>query len=48
MGAVLVIVKENEDNYDISEWKAAVVDGNAIKEDTWYELIDGEFKEVIE
>ena len=45
MGAVLVIVQENEDDYEIAEWKAAVVDGITIKPDTWYKLQDGEFVE---
>ena len=46
LGAVLVIAIENENNYDIKEWKAAVVDGETIKSDTWYTLKDGEFMEV--
>ena len=46
MGAVLVIAEENDSDYDIKEWKVAVVDGKSIKPDTWYELINGEFKEV--
>ena len=46
LGAVLVIAEENECNYDIKEWKAAVVDGDRIKADTWYQLNDGEFVEV--
>ena len=45
LGAVLVIVEENDDNYDIAAWKAAVVDGEAIKADTWYTLKNGEFVE---
>ena len=45
-GSVLILVKENSDNYDIKEWKAAVVDGQTIKADTWYTLKDGEFVEV--
>jgi hypothetical protein len=45
MGAVLVIVEENESNYDIASWKAAIVDGSRIKADTWYKLVDGEFAE---
>ena len=46
IGAVLVIVEENSDNYDIKEWVSAVVDGDKIKADTWYSLVDGELKEV--
>ena len=45
LGAVLVIVEENDNNYDIKEWKAVVVDGKTIKEDTWYMLVNGELKE---
>ena len=48
LGAVLVIAIENNDSYDIKEWKAAVVDGETIKADTWYTLKDGEFVEVPE
>ena len=47
LGAVLVLCKEND--YDIiKEWKAEVVDGERIKADTWYKLVDGKFKEVEE
>ena len=45
IGAVLVIAEEKETNYDIAEWKAAVVDGERIKADTWYKLVNGEFTE---
>lgn len=34
------------DNYDIKEWKAVVVDGEAIKADTWYTLVGGEMVEI--
>ena len=47
MGAVLVLVEENRDTFDIKEWSAAVVDGEKIKADTWYSLKDGEFVEVV-
>jgi hypothetical protein len=46
LGAVLVLCEEEANTFDIKEWKAAVVDGETIKPDTWYELRDGEFKEV--
>ncbi len=46
LGAVLVIAEENQGDYNIKDWKAAVVDGETIKADTWYKLIDGEFVEV--
>ena len=48
MGAILVICAEKEDCYDIAGWKAAVVDGETIKADTWYTLQNGEFVEVQE
>ena len=48
MGAILVMCAEKEDGYDIAAWKAAVVDGETIKADTWYTLRDGEFVEVQE
>jgi hypothetical protein len=46
LGAVLVLVEENSSNYGIKSWKAEVVDGERIKADTFYMLVDGEFKEV--
>ena len=46
LGAVLVIAVENTSDYGIKEWKAAVVDGEIIKADTWYTLKDGEFVEI--
>lgn len=48
MGAVLVIVAEYDNSFDIKEWKAGVVDGKNLKPDTWYTLKDGEFVEVEE
>ena len=45
MGAILVIAEENENDYCIADWKAAVVDGENIKADTWYKLVDGKFVE---
>lgn len=45
LGALLVIAEENESNYDINQWDAAVVDGITIKPDTWYCLRAGEFVE---
>ena len=46
LGSVLVICNENEDDFGIAEWRAFVVDGEKIKADTWYQLIDGEVREV--
>lgn len=48
LGAVIVAVVENETDCNIKEWKAAVVDGETIKPDTWYTLERGEFVEVRE
>ena len=48
IGALLVMAEERSDSYDIKDWKAVVVDGETIKADTWYRLIDGELKEVQE
>ena len=45
LGAVLVICEENENNWDIKEWMAFVVDGADIKADTWYKLVDGKLVE---
>ena len=49
MGAVLVLVEENTLNCDIRLWKSEEVDGERIKENTWYMMDSyGEFKEVEE
>ena len=49
MGAVLVLVEENAFDCDIRFWKSEEVDGERIKENTWYMLDSyGEFKEVKE
>ena len=45
MGAVIVIAIENDDTYDVKEWKAGVIDGGTLKPDVWYTLRDGEFVE---
>ena len=45
MGAILVIAEEKSENYDIEHWKAVVVDGEKIKPDTWYKLVNGELVE---
>ena len=44
IGSILVIAAENKDG-SIREWKAAVVDGEIIKADTWYKLLYGELVE---
>ena len=49
MGAVLVLVEENVFDCGIRFWKSEEVDGERIKENTWYRLGSyGEFKEVEE
>ena len=45
LGAVLVLAEENTDDCNIKEWKAVVVDGEQIKADTFYKLVDGNFVE---
>lgn len=45
LGAILVIVEENKDDYGIKDWKAVEVDGKTIKADTWYKLVNGELTE---
>ena len=45
IGSVLVVCVEKKDSYDIAEWKAAVVDGERIRPDTWYTVENGEVKE---
>lgn len=47
LGSLLVIAEENDINCRIKAWKAVVVDGETIKPDTWYELKNGEFAEVL-
>ena len=41
----MILVLENEENFEIKEWKAVVVDGEIIKPNTWYKLEAGEFIE---
>ena len=45
MGSILVIAEENDFDFKVKDWKAAVVDGKEIKADTWYKLENGEFVE---
>ena len=45
MGAVLVLVEEPLDRYNIAHWKAVEVDGKTVKADTWYRLKNGELME---
>ena len=46
IGSVLILILEKDENYDIADWKAFIVDGEKVKPDTWYELINGEVIEV--
>ena len=48
LGALLVVAVENNDDYDIKEWKAVVVDGETVKADTWYTVRGGKLVEVDE
>jgi hypothetical protein len=48
IGAILIIAEENSDDYEISTWKAVVVDGVNIKADTLYQLKGDELVEVSE
>ena len=45
LGAVLVLVEERLNNYEIAHWKAVEVDGKTVKADTWYRLVDGKLVE---
>ena len=45
LGAILVIAEEENDCYDVKDWKAFVVDGEKVKAGTWYKLVDGELVE---
>ena len=40
LGAILVLVEEQEGDYNIKNWKAFVVDGENYLPDTWYALND--------
>ena len=48
LGAILLIAEENDDNFEIKNWSAAVVDGNTIKANTWYTIKNGVFTEIEE
>lgn len=45
IGSLLVLCEENDNDYDIKDYKIAVVDGKKIKADTFYKLENGEFVE---
>ena len=49
LGSAIVVAERGEFNgktYPLLNIKAAIVDGEKIKADTWYMLINGEFKKV--
>ena len=46
LGAVLILCEEARDSYKVAAYKVEVVDGERIKADTWYKLVNGEFEEV--
>ena len=45
IGSVIVMVERNDDG-EIINYKAIQIDGDTYKEDTWYQLENGEIKEV--
>lgn len=45
LGAILVIAEEQPTDYNIAHWKAVEVDGETVKADTWYPLVDGKLVE---
>lgn len=45
IGSVIVMVERNDEG-EIVNYKAIQIDGDTYKEDTWYQLKDGEIKEV--
>ena len=48
MGAVIFLAEEEDYSYDLIAWNAGVIDGVALKPDTWYKLENGEFVEAEE
>ena len=45
IGSILVACEENNNDFDIKDYKVVVVDGKIIKADTFYKLENGEFVE---
>ena len=45
LGSILILCEEAPQSYKIVSYKIEVVDGEKIKANTWYALVDGEFKE---
>ena len=48
IGALLVIAEEKKDSFDIEDWKTFVVDGEHVKANIWYSLLNGELVEADE
>ena len=44
----IIVLAKRDDNGNITEWKAGVIDGENMKADTWYKLENGEFVECVE
>jgi hypothetical protein len=47
IGSLIVMVERNNEG-EIVNYKAIQIDGDTYKEDTWYQLEDGEIKEAEE
>ena len=47
IGSVVVMVERNDEG-EIVNYKAIQIDGDTYKEETWYQLKDGEIKEAEE
>ena len=45
MGAILVVCVENNEDFNILEYKTIVIDGETYKPNTWYTLKDGKIVE---
>ena len=45
IGSILVIVLENDEDFEIKDFAVGIVDGEKIKADTWYKLENGQFVE---
>ena len=45
IGSILVCAIESENSYDVITWASAIVDGEKIKEYTWYTVKEGKFVE---
>ena len=46
IGSILVIVLENDGDFEIKDFAVGIVDGEKIKSDTWYKLENGRLVEV--